>query len=306
MKEKTSRRKPHIIAFLLSVLLLCVCFVCLFPVITGTPLNVWIMQKRLAHSGYIIHAGGKLKGGDGKNYKHANSIDGMQFMYDKGNRIVEMDFAFTTDGECVCLHTWEETCYTNDNDQKDKDKEGIPLSYDDFKSVKIYGYFTPTALSDVLGFLETHKDVVLVTDIKETFQPIAGTDEKEDVFALCRRIDEMAPHLKDRCIIQIYDEAEYDGVKDLGFSNIIYTLYQLPEEKQLDTAAHQLFSEEHPLVAVTFPKALLKNENFMEGMHHLKVPVFVHTIDNAKKRKKLMTEKTVTGIYTNNTTHPEI
>ena len=307
MESKTSNKKPHIfrasVVFILLVLLTLLS-VYMIRNSDGSPRQVKKMRTLITDTQYIIHAGGKLKGKDGKTYTYTNSKESLKRMYKKGNRIVELDFAFTTDGECVCLHSWKDTKYTNDSDHTDSDKEGIPLSLADFTSVKINGYFTPMTLSDVIEFMESHKDVILITDIKETHEPIAGTDEEVDVSALCRRISDRAPKLKNRCIIQIYDESEYDTVKELGFSNMIYTLYQLTDEQRLDTAAHQQFASEHPLVAFTFPKGLVKNKTFISGMQKTKVPLLTHTIDSKKKKLKLLEAGTVSGVYTNDTENP--
>ncbi len=251
---------------------------------------------------YIVHAGGAIKppkgSGDKKSYKYTNSREALEKTYQKGNRVVEMDFASTADGGLVCLHDWEEMTYTNDTDQSNAALNGQKLTMEQFRSVRIYGWFTPMTVDDMIEFMREHEDLVLISDTKSDDESSTVVDGRNDTDFFCDYIRRNAPELRDRIIIQIYQQGDYEDVKNAGFDHIIYTLYRLPDEDKLDTEAHRKFAAQHPLVGITFQKALLKNKGFMKGMKACHVPLFVHTVNGKKKAKTL--NQGITAVYTDN------
>ena len=260
-------------------------------------LRIRHMSQILTDNKYIIHACGKVSGDDGQKYTYTNSIEALKRMYRKGNRVVEVDFAFTTDDEIACVHEWSQSCYTNTADKKNASLEGRPLSLNEFRSVRINGYFTPMLLEDVLSFMKKHDDLILITDIKESRNEDGSSGD--ELKRLCARIMDTAPELKDRIIIQIYSEDEYDMVRETGFDYIIYTLYNLPAEQKLDTDRHLEFAQSHPLVAITFQRILLMDEKFMSSMEKSEIPLLVHTVDGKKYKKAVLSGGTISAIYTN-------
>jgi len=192
--------------------------------------------------------------------------------------LVELDFNFTSDGELVCIHDWSP-------EYVEGIEHGVALSYDEFMSSEIYWNFTPLDLTCVASFLREHPEIYIVTDIK--------TDNVMGV----REIAETCPDLKDRFIIQIYSAAEYDAVRELGFDNVIYTLYMLPWHEKVDTDALVKFESSHPLVGFTFPAELCDIEGFLEGILESGVPLYVHTINDADEAKSYI-ERGITGVYT--------
>lgn len=233
----------------------------------------------------IVHAAGELWGFDAdgvwRSFFGSNSVEALEecgrYFGERGG-IVELDFNFTSDGELVCIHDWSP-------EYIEGIEYGVALSYDEFMSSEIYWNFTPLDLGYVASFLRANPEIYIVTDIKT--DNIAGV----------RKIAETCPELKDRFIIQIYSAAEYDMVRELGFSNVIYTLYMLPWHEKVDTDALVKFEKSHPLVGFTFPAELCEIEGFLDGMLESGVPLYVHTVNDATEAKAYI-DRGITGIYT--------
>ncbi len=256
------------------------------------------LRKQLAQGHTIIHAGGALIDEQGTAHPYTNALETLPLAYEQGNRFIELDFSYTTDGKAVCLHKWTDGFYPNQKNENKTVAEGQPvqMSYDRFMEGKIDGLFTPMSLDDVLAFMEAHDDMYLITDIKPQKNEVTG--ETPDVITLCEEIAKKTPHLRDRVIVQIYHESEYDPVFSLGFSSIIYTLYELEDAEKLDTREHLSFAKSHPLLAVTFPKKLLKNGDFLTPMLTGDFLMFTHTVDG-KKKQKTIDKYGIDGVYTN-------
>lgn len=101
----------------------------------------------------------------------------------------------------------------------------------------------------VLRWLAVHPDAYLITDFK--------TDNLSGLRAL-------GAH--DRIIPQIYNPAEYEPVRQMGFENIIFTAYRTTDRDWVH------FVEQADLWAVTVPVASF-------GSIEIDKPVFVHTVN---------------------------
>ncbi|MBR4759948.1 MAG: hypothetical protein IK078_07365 [Lachnospiraceae bacterium] len=257
------------------------------------------LREQLASGHTIIHAGGALTDPEGNSHSYTNALETLPLAYEQGNRFIELDFSYTTDNKAVCLHKWADGFYPGQDNEDATEEETGQMTYDEFMAGKIDGLFTPMCLDDVLAFMETHKDMYLITDIKP--QENEATGQIQDVLTLCEEIAAKTPELCDRIIVQIYHENEYDPVRELGFSSIIYTLYELTDAEKLDTDEYLSFAKSHPLLAVTFPKKLLKNEDFLKPMLTGDFLMFTHTVDGDKKQKTL-DQYGIDGVYTNDIT----
>ncbi len=241
-------------------------------------------EEILSSSEYVVHAGGELWGIDAdgvyRSFFGSNSAEGLMRCAEvfEGRGAVELDFNFTSDGELVCIHDWSP-------EYIEGVEAGVPLSYDEFIGSRIFWNFTPIDLGDVKRFLDSYPEIYIVTDIKT------------DNLAGAEKIAEACPEYLDRFIIQIYGESEYDGIRALGFDNVIYTLYMLPWEEKTDTEALSEFAEGHPLVGFTFPAELCDIDGFLEGMLSSGVPLYVHTVNDKSEQKKYL-KLGISGIYT--------
>ena len=134
---------------------------------------------------------------------------------------------------------------------------------------------------DLYVWMLEHEDVFLVTDVKE-----------RNVAAL-RWIARTSRGLQERFIPQVYQLAEFSQTRELGYRNIILTLYRIddPPERIFD------FAMEHDLFAITMPAYRALNDGFAERLTTRGVFVYVHTINSLEKWKELR-HRGVTGIYT--------
>ncbi len=223
---------------------------------------------------YIIHAAGTLDGLDG-----SNSLEGLEASVAAGCRYVELDFQFTADGELACIHDW----YTQYTDAIPEN--GTALTLEQFQDCQIYGTYTPLWLDSLAAYMEAHPELYIITDIKDR-NPEGAAKIAADY-----------PHLVDRFIIQIYDAAEYEPVRDAGFEHIIYTLYKLDWHGKTDTAALCEFAAGHPLLGYTFSYELCDVEGYVDGMKKAGVPLYIHTVNGDEEQQKYF-DMGINGIYT--------
>jgi len=155
----------------------------------------------------IAHAGGQVNGAT-----YTNSLEALEENYAAGFRAFEIDFSFTSDGELVCLHDWEES-FTRSFGLP----PGSPVSLQEFEQlVRERSEFTKCTLANFMLWFDAHQDALLITDVKE-----------QNVAAL-EHISTNYPQFLPRIIPQIYQPEEYQAVAALGFENLIWTLYLYP------------------------------------------------------------------------------
>lgn len=224
---------------------------------------------------YILHAGGITPNGA----IGSNSIEAAENSYNKGYRVIEMDFCWTLDGELACVHDWGGyygRMYGN-----------RPLTSEEFEVARNSTYgFTSFTLEHLCEWLKEHKDVVIVTDIKENC--VKGA----------RMIAEKYPELKDNFCIQMYDKSEYEELSNLGFNKIIWTLYQLSWNEKTDTKSIVSFAKAHKLEGITFAVELVDLvPNYVKKLKEANVPLFVHTVNDYNSQTKYL-KMGITGIYT--------
>lgn len=276
-----------------AVILFVACTATILVVLPGR--GLWsISQGRqlFTKERYIIHAGGFVTDEAGAEHVYTNSIESLNNCYASGNRIAEFDFMMTADDRVVCAH---------DAEQEGKWAYGIegagfspdyPAYYEDFMAAKFEGRLTPMSLDDLAAFMKAHNDFYVVTDVKD------------DNVWLCRAIMEKYPELAQSFIVQIYHEDEYDKIRAAGFPYMIYTLYRATDE-ELQTDALIGFVESHQLIGVTFWDEFPERypESF-EALKALKIPTFVHTINDPADMKKYI-DIGITGIYTDVTSQDQ-
>ena len=220
----------------------------------------------------IIHAGGSID-----NCVGSNSLEALNVSYAKGYRFIEMDFRFSSDGKAVCLHDWSKY-YSSQ-------LGNTPITTAEFANVRIYNRYTSVTLDSLAAWLGEHPDVYIITDCKD------------DNLTLLTKIAREYADLMPRMIPQIYQYAEYETVRALGYSNIILTLYCLPTyAEKADGAANAAFAKQHGLLAVT-ADATLANADFVRAFTDAGVPLFVHTVNDVSEQQRLY-DLGVTCIYT--------
>lgn len=226
---------------------------------------------------YILHAGGVTPAGA----VGSNSLEALDYSYQRGYRAMEMDFFWTTDGHLVCVHDWD-TYYAHS-----LGKDALTLQ--EFESVNGSYGFTSMTLDSLAQWMVQHDDAVIVTDIKENC--VEGA----------KLIAEQYPQLTDRFYIQIYNTQDYEAVSVLGFQNIILTVYQMTWAEKADTNALVDFATSHALTGITFPIDLVDLiPGYLETLVASGTPVFVHTVNDAEIQQMLF-DAGVAGVYTDGT-----
>ena len=267
----------RISALLLSLLLLTSCGT-RYPAYTDPHEAAYIRDGME----YVIHAGGTLDGIDesyvARTYDGSNSAEGLAQCIDAGCEVVELDFSFTADGELACIHNWHKE-YSSDIEND------IPMTLEDFLETEIYANFTPMWLGTLAETLREHEGLYIVADIKD------------DLLTALEKIAETCPDLKNRFIVQIYEEEQYDAVREMGFEYVIYTLYRLDWAGKTDWRALGKFAQKHPLIGFTFSYELCDVEGYVDGMLKSGVPLYIHTVNGDEEQQKYF-DMGIDGIYT--------
>ena len=241
-------------------------------------------RELFAKERYIIHAGGLVEGDNGQKYDYTNSLEALHNCYEQGNRIAEFDFMITSDDEIVCAHGDDEEV-TWAHDVENAGWKDNPPTFETFMNAKVDGTLTTMSLDDLASFMNEHSDFYVVTDVKD------------DNFLVCKQIREKYPKLLNNFIIQIYHTDEYDRIRELGFTYIIYTLYRATDTELTPEDLTQ-FIKHHKLIGVCFWADF--EESYPESFEALKatgLPLFVHTINDREQMQKFL-DLGVTGIYT--------
>lgn len=231
----------------------------------------------------IVHGAGWIEDAKGNIYDYTNSLDALTNSYDMGNRVIEMDFLWTSDEKMVCAHESETFARGIDSDG--------PLSEKEFLESKNNGMFTTMNIQMLADFMYEHDDLYIVTDFKY------------DLPESCQYIAQVYPDLRDRFIVQMYHYSQYEYIRELGFNNIILTLYLLDEEENNIERLCD-FVKTHDLVAITFWEYYMDNnevwmngEDFFGIIRSLNIPICVHTVnDEISIRNDI--EAGVTAVYT--------
>ena len=266
---------------ILLLVMLMASFLLLFtvrPVYLSADPGIEGLRKEIRTQKHIVHAGGILKTQAGDEVIYTNSMDALRNMYDAGNRFCEIDIRETSDGVLVCAHG-DETYLANGS--------YLPVDAEsaDFLSERLFGEFQPMTVEMLVAFMRDHPDLFIVTDAQG------------DNLKISRKLAESYPDQLDNFIIQIYHDSEYDSIRQMGFRNLIYTLYRAEdEERNLWRIAH--FAEKHDLVGVTIQKEHFYSAKNRIAMEHSGVPFMFHTVDNPGEMEEMLRKPYVFAVYT--------
>ena len=270
-----SSKKSFFSIFPLLILLSIFLEGCLFGESTK---KAYGMRNAFTENKYIIHACGMISDSEGNEFDYTNSKEALENSYALGNRIIEIDFHYTSDHELVCGHAWGDL-YLNGTQLT----PGEAPTLSDFLKCKVQDKFSVLTFKDIAEFMRSHNDLIVVTDTKET-----------DIETY-KMIASEYPDLIERFVVQIYHFSEYDDVKKAGFPFVIYTLYETEEAERTRDAL--LKASKKPLVGFTFHTDLADDKDFMTIMAETKTPLFVHTVNDDSTIENYF-EKGISGIYT--------
>ncbi len=220
----------------------------------------------------VAHAAGGISGDT-----YTNSLEALNLNYEKGFRLFEIDFNWTSDGALVCLHDWQksfERYFGRSVKEPLEKKIFIMLA----GSVAKYRLLT---LDELVNWLDQHPGARIVTDVKS-----------QNIKAL-KIISEKMGHDLGRVIPQIYCPSEYQTAIEMGYKKIIWTLYldrRFDEDIVKDVAKMNLF-------AVTMPVERAKR-GLGKQFEALGVATYVHTINNNKEAERYIQSLGITEVYT--------
>jgi len=218
----------------------------------------------------VAHAGGAVNG-----VTYTNSREALDTNYAGGQRWFELDFSWTSDGELVAVHDWEWAWPA-----RFIDASGVPTRAGFQAAVMRHGLQQMT-LDDVVAWLQTHPDAVVITDLK-----LRNTEG----LSLIRQ---RAGACWSQFVPQIYGPDEYAEVHSLGGAHPpILTLYQ----SKLSDDGVIRFVEAHKLFAVTMPASRARSGDLASRLRAGGIFVYAHTVNDVSELASLAAAGTG-GVY---------
>lgn len=219
---------------------------------------------------FIAHAGGGYQ-----NKTYTNSIEALESNKNKYD-IFEIDFNFTGDGKLVCVHDWDEYFAA---------VFGVrlinkPTESDFINYAQNNPMYTNCTFDSLVLWLKENPGKKVVTDIKDN-----------NLNALIF-IKNNYPDFKRRIIPQIYNPDEYNSVNDLGYENIILTLYRWAATD--DEVVNEL-QKRNNYYAVTMWHHRAKI--LAPRLKKMGIAVYAHTVNDPNDLSRLLNEG-VSGVYT--------
>ena len=154
------------------------------------------VRPTIKNDRFIAHAGGRYAG-----INMSNTMQAMESSYNRGVRLIEIDFDWTTDGKIVQLHDWASfRKLTTDAYSYD---ESLYMNYEKFKTRNMIYKMKQMSIDETLDFLRTYKDAYIVTDVKQD-----NMKDANKVFLAS--FNEDGQDVKDRIIPQIYNTEKYN------------------------------------------------------------------------------------------------
>ncbi len=218
---------------------------------------------------FIAHGGGITEG-----LMMTNSLQALNASARLNYQLIEVDLVWTNDGHLVLLHDWQHSM------QSLFGRQPSVMDLAGFRQLDSPNKLTHLSLADLMDWLDQHPDLRIVTDIKA-----------ENVRGL-QHIAKQYPEHQHRFVPQIYHRQEYQPVKQLGYDDIIFTLYLA----KLSDQAVVSFAEQNPLYAITMPIARALRE-LPRKLGEKDIFTYTHPV-NEDKRWKTLRAKGIDGVYT--------
>ena len=210
----------------------------------------------------IAHGGGAWKG-----LETTNSVEALNAAIKNGYKIIELDMELSSDQKIIMLHDWDRTAmyyYGTSFDRK--------ITQSKFLNLSIYGSLEVLTFEKLAKIMERNQDFKIITDTKG------------DNLELLTKIAEEYPELVGRIIPQIYNYDQWSRVKNLGYNDIIFTLYAMPD---LDTKKLISFVQDHDIYAVTMPDYVAA-KGYCSQLSKTGIIVYVHPVSGFEDAQKFM------------------
>lgn len=230
----------------------------------------------------VAHAGGAVSG-----YVYSNALEALEESVAYGITLIEIDFMPTTDGEIVLTHVWQ---------HMPNRIPGAPdhiVSHSEFLSYRLFNRYTTMDLSMLIAFLDARPDVRIVTDTKD------GYDRYTALYAIA----EQYPEYLHRFIAQAYRFEHVPRLRDLGFEDVIVTLYLMPPEFFDTPEEIARLAAEYEVYAVTIQEYGI-TPDYAARLGVWDIRFFAHTV-NSPARAEELRAMGFYGIYTQLLTYDE-
>ncbi len=223
-----------------------------------------IYEKIIAHGGSTYHG-----------YETTNSVEAINHAIQSGYKIIELDMELSSDKKIIMLHDWDRTAMHYYNTSFPK-----KISQKSFAKLSVHGKLEVLTFDKLAEILENNSDIRIVTDTKGNNLELLSIIKKE------------YPTLVKQIIPQIYDYDQWAIVKQMGYSDIIFTLYAMDdiEEEKLIS-----FVKKNDIYAVTMPDYLVER-GYCSSLSEQGIKVYVHTVSDYEDALQYM-EQGSYGVY---------
>lgn len=238
-----------------AMILILLTAICTF----NTTLSSAITKQETEYERVIAHGGGAFQG-----YETTNSVEAIKKAIENGYKLIELDMEFSSDDKIIMLHDWDKTIvhYLGTSYER-------KISESQFLNLSIHGRFEVLTFEKLVKILDKTPDLKIVTDTK-------GDNQK-----LLSKIAVDYPKYVGRMIPQIYDYDELEWVKDLGFTDIIFTLYTQPH-LDLDIEKIITFVKENDIYAVAMPDYFAE-KGMCKKLADSGIIVYIHPVATLEK-----------------------
>ncbi|MDD4122199.1 MAG: glycerophosphodiester phosphodiesterase family protein, partial [Eubacteriales bacterium] len=223
-----------------------------------------VYEKIIAHGGSTYHG-----------YETTNSVEAINYAIQSGYKVIELDMELSSDNKIIMLHDWDRTAVHYYNTSLPK-----KISQRNFMKLSVHGKFEVLTFDKLAEILENNSEIRIVTDTKGNNLELLSIIKKE------------YPTLVKQIIPQIYDYDQWAIVKEMGYSDIIFTLYamhDIEEEKLIS------FVKKNDIYAVTIPDYLVER-GYCSSFSEQGIQVYVHTVSDYEDALQYM-EQGAYGVY---------
>jgi len=202
---------------------------------------------------YVMHASGGYEG-----QKYLNSVESFDYHISQGNTLFEIDFLYTSDGQIVCSHGFENI-------------GGYSLSnkptYEQFKQSLVNGKYKPLLIDHIVKKIKINPQVKIIFDSKES--------DKVKIFSeLYDILLEQGFNPARNLILQIYNYQDYLILKDYKVKEFWFTNYMAGYSQ---SKINEYFGNESKITTIVMPYQTYLN--YVKSGLIIKKDIAVHGIN---------------------------
>lgn len=221
-------------------------------------LNYFIFKVN--NTSRVAHAGGGIDG-----IAYTNSLKAINQSIRNGFKIIEIDFNLTSDSKIICFHH----IYN------------VGFSYEIFLKLNRENYYPACDLEDIVRILYEKNTLKIISDVKF------------DNSVFLYNFKQNYPALMNQIIPQVYSYQDYLYAKELGFNDIIITLYRYNNYNEMISDLKKI---KNPY-AITLSKKVFYSYGGDIKLIHPNTRIYVHTVNKLDEYCDLK-KKGISEIYT--------